>query len=205
MNPEQSHKLVKQTFQADFDRQRFVEFIDRLLKRVDFKKQFKQSGLNIVRAFIDKVNSFERVGQYTDVDGKKIDILIVNLKNDATLERGRTGLRNFAAHYLQSDRGAGKSAVLIAYVSSTKTDWRFSYVTLEKDLLQDDKGKFKEEVTKLTPARRYSFLVGKNENSHTAQRQFFELLNNPAPKLQNVEDAFNIEKVTKEFFADYKL
>lgn len=205
MNPEQSHKLVKQTFQADFDRQRFVEFIDKLLKRVDFSKQFMQSGLNIRRAFIDKVNSFERVGQYTDSDGKKIDILIVNLKRDITLERGRTGLRNFAADYLQSDRGAGKSAVLIAYVSSTQTDWRFSYVTLEKDLRQNEKGRFTEEVTKLTPARRYSFLVGKNENSHTAQRQFFELLGNSAPKLQNIEDAFNIEKVTKEFFAEYKL
>jgi len=205
MNPEQSHQLVKQTFQADFDRQKFVEFIDKLLKKVDFKKQFMQSGLNIRRAFIDKVNSFERVGQFTDSDGKKIDILIVNLKKDLTLERGRTGLRNFAADYLQSDRGVGKSAVLIAYVSNTQTDWRFSYVTLEKDLKQNEKGTFKEEITKLTPARRYSFLVGKYENSHTAQRQFFELLNNAAPKLQSVEDAFNIEKVTKEFFAEYKL
>src|SRR5690242_6473932 len=149
MNPEQSHKLVKQTFQADFDRERFRDFIDKLLKRVDFDKSFVQSGLNIRRAFSDKVNSFERVGQYTDADGKKIDILIVNLKKDLTLERGRTGLRNFAADYLQSDRGAGKSAVLIAYVSSTKTDWRFSYVTLEKDLRQDESGRFREEVTKL--------------------------------------------------------
>lgn len=204
MNPDQAQKLVKQTFQADFDRERFRGFIDRLLKTVNFEKHFTQSGFNIRRAFLDKVNSFERVGQYTDSEGKKIDILIVNLKKDVTLERGRTGLRNFAADYLQSDRGIGKSAVLVAYVSSSQTDWRFSYVTLEKDLKQTDKGTYKEEITSLTPARRYSFLVGKNENSHTAQKQFFDLLNNDEPKLQHIEDAFNIEKVTKEFFGQYK-
>lgn len=198
--------LVEKTFEADFDRDKFREFIDRLLKDVNYAKAFSPlTGQVIRQAFREKVSSYERICQFTTADNKILDILIVNLKRDTTLERGRTGLRNFAADYLQSDRGLGKAAVLIAYVSDSKTDWRFSYVTLETELKQNEKGKFKEEVTNITPARRYSFLVGKAEDSHTAQKQFLELLETKQkPTLKQIEDAFNIEKVTKEFFERYK-
>ncbi len=205
MNEQQARELVEKTFEADFDRQRFGEFISQLLKTGDFNKQFRQSGTLVREAFRDKVSGFERLAQFTDIDGKKIDVLIVNLKKDSTLERARTSLRNFAADYLQSDRGANKAAVLVAYVSNSKTDWRFSYVTLETELKQNEKGKFKEETTNLTPARRYSFLVGKAEDSHTAQKQFLDLIAaSQKPTLKQIEIAFTIEKVTKEFFARYK-
>ena len=205
MNQEESRKLVKKTFESNFDSQDFGEFIDRLLKNADFKKTFKQSGVNIRKAFQDKVSSFARIGQFTDQNGKVLDILIVNLKKDTTLERRRTSLRNFAADYLQSDRGIGKSAVLVAYVSENKQDWRFSYVTLEKERELNEKGNYELKVKKITPARRYSFLVGKNENSHTAQKQFVDLLQSQSsPTIEQIEEAFNIEKVTKEFFARYK-
>lgn len=202
----QTQDLVQQTFQSDFDRQQFSKFIDRLLKNADFSKQFSQSGGNVRQAFRDKVSSFERIAQFTDVDGNKIDILIVNLKRDSTVERARTSLRNFAADYLQSDRGLGKAAVLIAYVSESKRDWRFSYVTLETSLVKTESGKFKEAIERLTPARRFSFLVGSIEKkSHTAQKQFFNLLQSQSqPTLKQIEDAFSIERVTKEFYEEYE-
>jgi hypothetical protein len=58
----------------------------------------------------------------------------------------------------------------------------------------------------LTPARRYSFLVGENEPNHTAQQQLYPLLldDERNPTLTDLENAFNIEKVTKEFFKKYK-
>jgi hypothetical protein len=63
--------------------------------------------------------------------------------------------------------------------------------------------KVKEEFT---PARRYSFLVGKNESSHTAQSCFVDILINDTYnlKLNEIEEAFNIEKVTKEFYEKYR-
>ena len=58
----------------------------------------------------------------------------------------------------------------------------------------------------LTPVRRYSFLVGQNERSHTAQQQLFPILvdDKHDPTLDQLENAFNIETVTKEFFERYK-
>ncbi|MFO7773904.1 MAG: TaqI-like C-terminal specificity domain-containing protein [Dehalococcoidia bacterium] len=60
--------------------------------------------------------------------------------------------------------------------------------------------------TEFTPARRWSFLVGKNESSHTAQSQLVPILQDDArdPTIKQLEDAFNIEKVTKEFFEKYR-
>lgn len=197
--------LVRDTFESDFDRRQFGEFISRLLKNADFSKQFSQSGGNVRQAFRDKVGSFERVAQFTDVDGNKIDILIVNLKRGSTIERGRTSLRNFAADYLQSDRGLGKAAVLVAYVSESKSDWRFSYVTLETTLVRGESGRFREEVSRLTHARRNSFLVGEGEKTHTAQKQFAALLESQSsPTLKQIEDAFSVEKVTRDFYEEYE-
>jgi hypothetical protein len=68
---------------------------------------------------------------------------------------------------------------------------------------KDGKMKVKQEFT---PARRWSFLVGANENSHTAQSRLAPIIiddeNNPT--LACLEDAFNIEKATKEFFNKYR-
>lgn len=197
--------LVLQTFESDFDRHQFGEFINRLLKNADFSKQFSQSGGNVRQAFRDKVSGFERIAQFTDIDGNKIDVLIVNLKRGSTIDRGRTSLRNFAADYLQSDRGLGKAAVLVAYVSESKSDWRFSYVTLETALVRRESGRFKEEVSRITPARRYSFLVGEGEKTHTAQKQFAALLQSQSsPTLKQIEEAFSVEKVTKDFYNEYE-
>ena len=58
----------------------------------------------------------------------------------------------------------------------------------------------------LTPAKRYSFLVGEHENSHTAQAQLVDLsaMDYANPTVEEIEKAFSIEKVTEEFFEQYK-
>jgi hypothetical protein len=212
MNPQESRDLIKNTFENDFDRERYHTFIDRLLKNADFSKQFTQAGNRVFKVSQDKVISFERVAQFTDVDGNKIDILIVNLRRESTLERARTSLRNFAAEYLKSDRGIGKAAVLAAYAVKDSnavyvpgTEWRFSFVTLETELVKQESGKFKETIDRLTPAKRFSFLVGHGERTHTAQKQFLDLLQSQSsPTLKQIEEAFSVEKVTKDFYNEYE-
>jgi len=57
-----------------------------------------------------------------------------------------------------------------------------------------------------TPARRYSFLVGQNENSHTAQSRLIPILEDTEhdPTIADLEDSFSVESVTKEFFEQYR-
>ena len=84
-------------------------------------------------------------------------------------------------------------------------DWRFSFVKIEHEAFKDDKGKVKTKK-ELTPAKRYSFLVGEHEQAHTAQKQLLPVLQNDYsnPTVEDLEKAFSIEKVTAEFFEQYK-
>jgi hypothetical protein len=97
-----------------------------------------------------------------------------------------------------------KDAALVAYVSPDGTDWRFSLVKMDYKFEQTKTGKMKVKE-EFTPARRWSFLVGANEKSHTAQSRLINILVNDeqTPTLEEIEKAFDIETVTKEFFHEY--
>lgn len=167
MDREQAKKLIINTFENPFAKDRFVYFLRNLLKSFE-ESTFVYQGNYIPDAFEKYVRTLERVGKY-NYDGKEIDLLIVELKKETSLERARTMQRNFIAWYL---KGRLTDAALVAFVSPTSEDWRFSLVKMD---YRFEEKKVKEEIT---PARRWSFLVGKNEKSHTAQSRFLPLLEN---------------------------
>jgi hypothetical protein len=165
-------------------------------------KAFHARGY-VPEIFKDYVKTYERIGTYTDPENDKVDVLIIYLQKETALERARTAQRNFVARYLK-DRGE-KEAALVAFVSPDPSDWRFSLVKMDYTLEATPGGKTKVK-TELTPARRWSFLVGKNESSHTAQSQLVDILADDQndPTLPTFENAFNIEVATREFFKRYR-
>ncbi|MEO0194886.1 MAG: DNA methyltransferase [candidate division WOR-3 bacterium] len=209
MNREQAKRLIVETFENPFDRERFEKFILNLLKTYNREKAIPpRSGIQGVKEkYLDFIESWERLGRYEPNNGEHIiDILIVRLKRETSLYRARTAQRNFVAEYLQGKLGTDskKDAALVAFVPPNGEDWRFSLVKVDYKLVETPTGKLrgKEE---LTPAKRFSFLVGKNEKSHTAQSRFLPLLeSNKYPTLEDLEEAFNVEVVTEEFFEAYK-
>lgn len=205
MDKENAKRIIKKTFEYAFDKAQFTNFIKNVLNHIEETPQTSYQGNYIPDAYQAYINQLERIGKFIDPEGKKLDILIIHLKKQTSLERARTMQRNFIGWYLDGSRGGVlKDAALVAYVSPDQEDWRFSFVKMEYNLdVSGDKAKVKQE---LTPARRYSFLVGKNENSHTAQSQLVPLLCNDAqdPTIKELEDAFSIEKVTKDFFEKYR-
>src|SRR5207248_9448783 len=108
-------------------------------------------------AFEDFVNHFSRLGTYSDADGEKVDVLVIHLRKETTLARGRVTLRNFVADYLATGHGQAKAAVIAAFVSPTEEDWRFSFIKLDYTLETTELGIVTERA-QLTPARRYSYL-----------------------------------------------
>jgi len=202
MQKAQARNIVKETLQNDFNKERFLYFVKNLLNKVDDSKAFHAHGY-VPEVYKSYVKTYERLATYTDPTGSKLDILVVYLQKETSLERARTAQRNFVARYLK-DRDQ-KDAGLIAFVSPDPADWRFSLVKMEYKFSENKSGKtkIKEEFT---PAKRWSFLVGKNENSHTAQSRLAPIVEDDQtnPTLKQLEDAFNIEKVTKEFFEKYR-
>ena len=202
----QAQQLVKQTFENGFDKNRFYSLIRNLLKRFDESKGFHVRGYvkEKFKKTFPVIKTYERLGTYTDPENYKIDILIVYLAREKSIERARTTLRNFVGDYLKQ-RDA-KDAALVAFVPPSKKDWRFSLVKMEYRISKTKSGKLKA-VEELTPAKRFSFLVGEDENSHTAQSRLVPILtmgDETYPTLADFEEAFSVEKVTNEFFEKYR-
>ncbi|MFA5439477.1 Eco57I restriction-modification methylase domain-containing protein, partial [Dehalococcoides sp.] len=199
-------KIVKDTLESPFDKGRFIKLSKNLFKNLDVSGNFLWAGNRLPNAgaFQPYIDSIERIGK-SDAQSKsedEIDVLIVNLKKETSLERARTRQRNFVARYLEDKQ---RTAALVAFVSPNPANWRFSLVRMDYNIAQLSSGRVKVE-TELTPARRYSFLVGENESSHTAQVQLLPILQDDQrkPLLSDFEKAFNIEIVTREFFTKYR-
>jgi hypothetical protein len=205
MDKEQAKRNIKDTFEASFNEGKFIYFIMNLLnlKQSDIENTSfgVRQGYNIPEMFRSCISRFKRVAKYLK-DNNRIDVLIVYLKKETSIEHARSKQRNFIAGYLKGNYGSDKlkNAALVAFVSPNEVDWRFSLVKLD---YRFEEGKVRE---KFTSARRWSFLVGKNESSHTAQSRLVHILADDQydPTLTQLEEAFNIEKVTKEFYEKYR-
>lgn len=203
MDRNAARNLVKRTFENPFDKGNFIAFSRNLLKTFE-PKSFVYSSNDIPENYKDYVISLERIGQYI-FDGNEIDLLIVTLKKETSLERARTMQRNFVAWYLKGSRGGKlKDAALVAFISPDSEDWRFSLVKMDYKFEETSSGKIKVRE-EFTPAKRWSFLVGKNEKTHTVQSRFLPLLEDDRkPTLEALEKTFSVEPVTEEFFEAYK-
>ena len=202
MNTQQARARVAETFPQAFNRTKFLEFSRNLLNKFDESKAQAWSATYVKDAFKPHVARFERLGTYTSPEDDKLDVLVVHLASDSKLERARTAIRNFVADHLK--QRDGKDAALVAFVSPTERQWRFSYVKMEYAAVETESGKVGVE-TRLTPARRFSYIVGEGESCHTAQTRFLGLLQDTEnyPKLAQIEEAFSVEAVTREFFNQY--
>ena len=200
MDKNQASSIIEKIFNSPFNRETFIDFIGNLFNLNSDKLSCQK--IKIYDSYKQSINSLEVIAQYSD--GRNgVDILIVTLMRDTSLDRARTMQRNFVARYLSEKQG---DAAIVAFYSPNSQDWRFSLIKMEYKLSQTKTGfKFEQEINKNLSSKRWSFLVGKNERSHTAQNQLVSILANDqeSPSLGDLEQAFNIETVTKEFFREY--
>jgi hypothetical protein len=203
METTQAKELIRDIFQNRFRREHYQLFLRNLLNDIELRDKHYLGNL-IPPAFKEQVSQYWRIGKYVDPDGHEMDLLVVELTTLSKLDHARSMLRSFAVNRLKT---FNKECSLIAFYSreDNGADWRFSYVKIEHQAFKDHNGKVKIK-DEFTPARRCSYLVGEHENSYTAARQLLPLLERDFanPRLADIEAAFSIEKVTDEFFEQYK-
>lgn len=204
MDKNTATNLIESTFNQAFNETRFELFAKNFLNDVEPKSNH-YSGQYIWDDYKEHINTYKRIGKYTDPDGEALDILIVEVKSVVKLERARTSLRNFVIKHLVKFE---KDYALVAFYSKQDegADWRFSFIKLEHQAYLDEEKRKVKTRKEFTPAKRYSFLVGKYEKAYTAKNQLLPLLQNVSSNatIEEIESAFSIEKVTDEFFSQYK-
>lgn len=180
-----------------FNKDKFYEFIKDLLNLeneniINGKEQ--NAGSEQYGHYIDKAQLYAK---YEDDKRRNIGVIVIKLKDNKNPANARTLQRNFIAHLLDF---YNLDASLTAIYSDTDDTWRLSFVKQEIEI---EVGKLK---TKVSPAKRYSYLFGKDEPNHTAKEQLLELLENNTKQysIEEIEEKFSVEKVTKDFFERYK-
>lgn len=199
MDKNSAVKLLDETFLNEFDIDRFGNFAKELFNNFELKQ--RDIKRYIPNEYTDFVDAFYSLGTYMDESKNFIQVFAVGLKRTSSRDRARTMQRNLIAKFLEKN---DRDAALVAFYGDEPDDWRFSFVKMEYELVKEE-GKVKAK-TKLTPAKRSSYLVGLNEPNHTCRSQFLDLIMEEDTKLtlEQIEAAFSIESVTHEFFTKYK-
>ena len=188
-------EILKDTFNNEFDIEKFKKFTRELFNELDMLPEVKHKG--IWREYSEHIKSYHTIAKYIDSEKNKLMVMSVELKKAGSIDRARSMQRNFVSKILDDNN---LDAAIVAFYTENEPSWRLSFVRLDYSF--SDKG----ITLDLTPSKRYSYLVGKDEPNHTAQAQLVPIFENDRknPTLDEIENAFSIEKVTKDFFTQYK-
>ncbi|MCD7824267.1 MAG: Eco57I restriction-modification methylase domain-containing protein, partial [Oscillospiraceae bacterium] len=189
---------IQNILESEFSMENYVTLIKEVLYSAKMVAPYKRQPERT--NFSSHIENHSYVADYYTPDNKKLLILAVQLKKDAYVETSRSTQRSYAKKLIENNNA---DAALVAYYSGSDSKWRLSFVRLDYEM-KIDNGRLKA-TENITPAKRYSFLVGKDEPSHTAKERLMDLVahTDSKPTLDDIEESFSVEKVTKEFFELY--
>lgn len=188
-------KILKETFENRFDIESFNKFTREFFNEPEMLKKIRRKG--IWKEYANHIKAYYTVAKYIDNEDNNLIVMAVELKRNTSIDRARSMQRNFISKILDDN---SMEAAIVAFYTEDEPSWRLSFVRLDYSF--EEKGIDLD----LTPARRYSYLVGENEPNHTAQEQLLPLFEDDKhnPIVDEIENAFSVEKVTKDFFNQYK-
>ena len=133
--------------------------------------------------------SIKQVGQI-DIGVQPLQIFDVTVSDRVMMERNRVNIQRLIRKVMENYSSA---FMLFHYENDTRWDWRFTFC--------HKKGSQKD----VTDSKRYTFLLGPGQSCRTAAENFIKLYDKrDAHTIKDIEDAFNVEALSKEFFGKYK-
>ncbi len=192
---------IEAILKSTYDTKNYVDLVNELFPNVRFvapdkyRKEFSNFSSHIAGSI--------HVGNYKTPDNKNIVIMAVQLNNASYVENSRSKQRSYAKKLIEN---ANADAAFIAFYTEGEPKWRLSFVRLDYEM-KIENGRLKT-AENMTPAKRYSYLVGQGEPCHTATSRFERFITDSIaipehPTLDDLEEAFSVEKVTNEFFELY--
>ncbi len=194
-------KKIETILHSPYDTKNYVDLVCEIFPdvRIVAPEKLNKEFSN----FSSHIEGSAHVGTFQTPDKKKIIIMAVQLKKAGYVENARSTHRSFAKKLIENGNA---DAAFIAFYTEGDPKWRLSLVRLDYEM-KIENGRLKT-AENLTPAKRYSYLVGEDEPCHTAISQFERFItdssaNPERPTLDDLENAFSVEKVTDEFFNLY--
>lgn len=193
MNIENKQRIIDNLFENKFNLDNFKEFVANIL---NFRVENNEESPKIFATFLSYIISYQVISNYTDIEKNKMTVMCVKIKEDKDPIRARVKQREFIAKLL---RNSSKDGALVVFYNEDSLHWRMSFIRLNYEFTM------KGIEERITPAKRLSYVVGEGEACKTAKDQFYTLANlKESISLNKLEEVFALEKVTKDFFEEYK-
>lgn len=188
MNKEQLRELLHQEYKTE-NWKKITEFV---FPNVQYLQRPQ-----VIPFSNDKVESFNQIGNVKLTDGKNLAMFEVKVAQNVNLARNRVELRKLVEKLIDQERNHG---VLVIYEQG-KEDYRFTFTAKSTEFDEDEN----DFVDHETDAKRFTYILGKNESCKTAANRFWELsTHKDTATIKDVENAFSVERLNKEFFNKYK-
>ena len=188
-------KHIRKILEAPYNRKVWKNFIQTQFTNIELLANEANMNLGKSEFYENCLN----LGNYKLDEYNKIGIYEVILRSNVNLNRNRVGLRD-----LMKILVGQQPAIMVVFVQGDK--WRFSYISKRK--IRNKETNTVED--KETAPKRYTYLFGKGEKASTASIRFDRLIQKQQGNLyqfltlNDFEEAFSVEKLSKEFFAQYK-
>lgn len=189
MKPEQLQNI----FEQSYSREIWTEVL---------REVFGANNLYITPQRLDIGNNpwdsegFE-LGNLETEEGYLVGIYQVDINEKVQIERNKVGLRSLLRPIYKND----VDAALIVFNQGNK--WRFSYIS--EITVRNQKTGQREE--RKTDPKRFTYVFGEGKKNRTAAERFSKIqlqnsLFGGKINLKDIEEAFSVEKLTKDFYEE---
>jgi len=152
-----------------------------------------------IEADAERIDSFTQFGTIRLNDQQDTQLALFEIKlrpNTTKLQINRVALNKIVS---KINDNALLTGALAVYVDDEKRKWRFSFIAKRQQYNQSG-----ELETWETEPKRYTYVFGEGEKTLTARQRFKRLAGNGHKTLNDLAEAFSVEKIGDEFFKKYK-
>ncbi|QTY28161.1 Eco57I restriction-modification methylase domain-containing protein [Flavobacterium sp. CS20] len=193
--------ILSQVFTSDYNRASFEENILKpiFLKSVKDFVLYDADGEQEVELTDTEKRTAKKVvkyGEFKTHDDRKIELYEVTVEDFRQVKIARVGLGALVKKLI-----IGNNAVFATfkYENTVEKHWRFSFIAYDS-FFEDG-----QVQTKETNPKRYTYVFGdKEETYRTAIDRFQELDSKFQIKVKDIQEAFAVEAMSKEFFDEYR-
>ena len=188
MNKEELRHILQQPYQPE----NWKKVIDFVFPNVSYLKSPQPIPFSN-----EKVESFKQLGTVRLNDGKNLAMFEVKVVANVNIPTNRVELRSLVTPLIDQDKNHG---VLVIYEQGSE-DYRFTFTA--KETVFDDE--MEDFVNRETESKRFTYILGSNESCRTPGDRLWELsAKKEEATIKDIENAFSVERLSKEFFTKYK-
>jgi hypothetical protein len=181
---------IKKILNTQYERDNWKNLIRNIFKKSNFFTIPKK-----IDSTNDKIKSIYEIGYIDLFEGKKLSFFEIEVNKNINLGKNKVELRNFITKFIDQTTNHG---VLVIF-NNQSDDYRLTFCSKYFEITSS--GEF---ILKETNPKRYTYLLGSNEVCTTPTERLDFLKSKENISLNDVTDAFNVEKISNEFFDKYK-